>query len=71
MTKASSRKSPKPRGLFLAGHPALDFLNTRQHTLDGRKVAFQHCDVKPSNMLLIDGSVKLTDFGLSVMTGSV
>jgi predicted RNA-binding Zn ribbon-like protein len=29
MTQASSRTSPRPRGLFLAGHPALDFLNTR------------------------------------------
>lgn len=49
----------------------LDFFNARQHRIDGQKVAFRHCDVKPSNMLLLQGAVKLTDFGLSVMTGSV
>jgi serine/threonine protein kinase, bacterial len=49
----------------------LDFLNARQHRIDGQKVAFRHCDVKPSNMLLLRGMVKLADFGLAVMTGSV
>jgi predicted RNA-binding Zn ribbon-like protein len=29
MTQAGSRTTSRPRGLFLAGHPALDFLNTR------------------------------------------
>src|ERR1700722_20995067 len=29
MTQATARTTPRPRGLFLAGHPALDFLNTR------------------------------------------
>jgi serine/threonine protein kinase len=49
----------------------LDFLNTRQHRIGGHLVAFRHCDVKPSNMLLFGGKVKLADFGLSVMTGAV
>ena len=38
---------------------ALDFLNTRQHTVDNQKVAFRHCDVKPSNILLVNGKVRL------------
>src|SRR5260370_31861602 len=49
----------------------LDFLNTRQHRIGGQLVAFRHCDVKPSNMLLFNGTVKLADFGVAVMTASV
>src|SRR5262249_36102205 len=40
---------------------AIDFLNARQHLVDGHVVAFQHCDVKPSNMLLMGDTVKLCD----------
>lgn len=43
----------------------IDFLNTRQHAVDGSRVAFQHCDVKPNNLLFVDGRVKLADFGLT------
>ncbi|HEY1378487.1 MAG TPA: serine/threonine-protein kinase, partial [Gemmataceae bacterium] len=44
---------------------ALDFLNTYQHNHEGRRVAFQHCDIKPSNILVCGGRAKLADFGLS------
>jgi serine/threonine protein kinase len=44
---------------------ALDFLNARQHLHQGQRVAIQHCDVTPSNLLLCGGTVKLTDFGLT------
>jgi serine/threonine-protein kinase len=47
---------------------AIDFLNTRQHLLEGRRVAIRHCDVKPSNLLVLAGTVKLADFSLSVET---
>jgi serine/threonine-protein kinase len=47
---------------------ALDFLNARRHRVDGQLVAFRHCDVKPSNMLLFGETVKLADFGVTLMT---
>lgn len=49
---------------------ALDFLNARQHRLNGLLVGYQHCDIKPSNLLLFGEKVKLTDFGLTAATGS-
>jgi serine/threonine protein kinase, bacterial len=49
---------------------ALDFLNARQHTVNGRRVAFRHCDVKPSNLLVVGQTVKLADFSLAVQTTS-
>lgn len=47
---------------------ALDFLNVRQHKVDGQRVAFRHCDVKPSNLLFLGQAVKVADFSLSVQT---
>ncbi len=46
----------------------LDFLNTRQHLVDGQQVAIQHCDIKPTNLLLYGEKVKLSDFGLASVT---
>ena len=48
---------------------ALDFLNVRQHQINGRRVSVQHCDVKPSNLLVFGDIVKLADFGLSSSLG--
>jgi serine/threonine-protein kinase len=49
---------------------ALDFLNTRQHEIEGQIVSIQHCDVKPTNLLLFGDTVKLSDFGISAITSS-
>jgi serine/threonine protein kinase, bacterial len=47
---------------------ALDFLNSRQHLRDSRKVGFVHGDVKPNNVLLFNDVAKLTDYGLATPT---
>lgn len=47
---------------------AIDFLNTRQHLIHSQRVAIRHCDVKPSNLLLVGSTLKLADFSLSFPT---
>lgn len=47
---------------------ALDFLNARHHLREGRKVGFQHGDVKPNNILLFGDIAKLTDHGMATPT---
>jgi serine/threonine protein kinase len=48
----------------------LDFLNTRQHVINDQRVAFRHCDVKPSNLLVQGQDVRLADFSLLVQTSN-
>ncbi|MCA9152760.1 MAG: serine/threonine protein kinase, partial [Planctomycetales bacterium] len=43
----------------------IDFLNSPQHDLGSGKVALQHCDIKPANILLMGGSVLICDFGVT------
>jgi serine/threonine protein kinase, bacterial len=50
---------------LLEAAEALDFLNARQHQVNGRIVAIQHCDVKPTNLLLVEDKLKVADFSLS------
>jgi len=51
---------------------ALDFLNSRRHVVEGQTVAIQHCDIKPSNLMLFGETVKVADFGLAtLMPGAV
>jgi serine/threonine protein kinase len=51
---------------------ALDFLNARRHVVESQTVAVQHCDVKPSNLMVLGETVKVADFGLAaLMSGPV
>jgi serine/threonine protein kinase len=49
---------------------ALDYLNTRQHLHQGQWVTIQHCDISPTNVLVFDKTVKLSDFGLTTTLSS-
>jgi len=46
----------------------IDFLNKRHHLVNDQRVAFRHCDIKPSNLLLIGNTVKVSDYSLAVQT---
>jgi serine/threonine protein kinase, bacterial len=49
---------------------AIDFLNARQHIVNDQRVAVRHCDIKPSNMLVFNATVKVADFSVAAQTAS-
>ena len=61
---------PFPELLAIMGEVArvIDFLNEPRHELDGKTdVAIHHRDIKPQNIMLLGGGVKVADFGLSCL----
>jgi serine/threonine protein kinase len=69
ITEFGKTIEPKELCAYLAqAASALDFLNARRHQHDGRTVGFQHCDVKPSNLLVLGDKLKLADYGLATPT---
>jgi serine/threonine protein kinase len=58
---------PEPLCRYMAqAAQGIDFLNSRHHMIDGKRLGFQHADIKPSNILIFGETVKVADFGLAV-----
>jgi serine/threonine protein kinase len=52
--------------LYLAqAAEGIDFINKHQHQADGRTVGYQHSDIKPNNILLMNDQALLADYGLA------
>ncbi len=48
----------------------IDFLNTPRTGFDGQaRGAVYHCDIKPENLLLADGKVRICDYGVARIEG--
>jgi serine/threonine protein kinase len=62
---------PPAHALELLGQAAqaLDFIAAHKNSRMTGSQGMQHCDVKPTNLLLIGNTLKLADFGLCAGTG--
>lgn len=52
-------------GLLAQAAAGLDYLNHNKHHLGSWPAGIQHCNIKPSNLLMFGDTVKITDFGLA------
>ncbi len=70
-TELGSPMQPEHLCFFMQQAAAgIDFLNARQHMLNEQRVGFRHCDIKPSNLLIVGNVVKVADFSLVFPTSS-